>query len=599
MKAYYRASDHSRKTEQMHTLHDELIKILEGENLTPHFQPIISLTQKKIIGYEALIRGPSDSPLYAPLVLFRIAHQFNLRSRLEFICRETTLRHYASLNINEKLFINVSPQVLVQPDFKKQMTEGFLDHFGLDPQAVVIEITEHQSTDNYLLMREAVDNCRNIGFEIALDDLGAGYSGLRLWSEVLPNYVKLDKHFIENLHNDPIKLNFVSSIQDIAHSLNCNVIAEGVETEAEYNAIVKLGINFVQGFYFARPTAIPLEKIDATLFTPQPLNQPLSITGPSTPVFHIAKMIPPVSSETTIGEVMNLFQSDNELTILPLVDNNFASGIILRDRFLSKLFSSRYGLELYGRKPIKLFVNKTPINIDQNTSIESASQQLTASMGNESAFIVTNNGQYLGVGTILDLLEEITRQQIHNAKHANPLTLLPGSVHINGYINTLLTNNETFTVAYFDLDNFKPFNDVYGYNAGDEIIKLVASILVEQFALSACKGEIGHIGGDDFIVVFTGNNWLEYCENVLTTFAKIIPDYYKCEDKLAGGIYTENRLGEKCFYPLISLSIGIIDPTSTSQCQSHVEIADLAAGAKKRAKNIEGNSFFVNKRNES
>ncbi len=574
----------------MSILYDELTKILQGKQLTPHFQPIVSLSKKKIMGYEALIRGPSDSPLHSPFNLFDTAERFDLSTKLEYICREVTIKRYADLNVKEKLFINVSPAVLLQPDFKKGETLKLLDQFGVDPRSVVIELTEHQPTDDFQLMREAIIHYRKMGFEIAIDDLGAGYSGLRLWSELQPEYVKIDMHFIQGIHSDPIKLNFVRSIQNIASSLNCNVIAEGIETEDEFKVVEQLGITHAQGYYFARPTAVPLEKVDQSLFIISPQANQFNATK----AVHIAKFITPVSSETAIGEVMNLFHHDSDLTILPLVDNNVAAGIIFRDHFLFKLFSSRYGIELYGRKPIKTFIEKAPLSFDQNTAIESVSKQLTSTMRDDQAFIITNDGEYAGIGTILKLLEEITRQQIHNAKHANPLTLLPGSVPINDQIDQLLASNVPFSFGYFDLDHFKPFNDVYGYSAGDDIIKAVANTLTQH--ISADSGLVGHIGGDDFIVIFTGNDWLQCCENILNDFKKAVPHYYKDEDIKTGGIYTDNRAGEKCFFPLISLSVGLVDSDSTCQCHSHVDIADLAAEAKKQAKKIDGNSFFINHR---
>ncbi len=574
----------------MSILYTELTKILNGKQLIPHFQPIVSLYKKKIIGYEALIRGPSDSPLHSPFNLFDTAERFDLSTKLEYICREITIKHYASLNVKEKLFINVSPSVLLQPDFKKGETLKLLGQFGVDPRSVVIELTEHQPTDDFQLMREAIIHYRKMGFEIAIDDLGAGYSGLRLWSELQPEYVKIDMHFIQGIHNDPIKLNFVRSIQNIASSLDCNVIAEGIETEDEFKVVEQLGITHAQGYYFARPTAVPLEKVDKSLFvvSTQP-NQFNAIKAA-----HIAKFIAPVSAETPISDVMSLFHGDGDLTILPLVDNHVASGIIFRDHFLFKLFSSRYGIELYAKKPIKTFIEKAPLSFDQNTAIELVSKQLTSTMRNDQAFVITNDGEYAGIGTILKLLEEITRQQIHNAKHANPLTLLPGSVPINDQIDQLLAAKVPFSFGYFDLDHFKPFNDVYGYSAGDDIIKAVASILTQH--IPAVSGLVGHIGGDDFIVIFTGKDWLNRCENVLSDFKKAVPNYYKDEDVKSGGIHTENRAGEKCFFPLISLSVGLVDSVSTGQCHSHVDIADLASEAKKQAKKIEGNSFFINQR---
>jgi diguanylate cyclase (GGDEF)-like protein len=574
----------------MSTLHAELIKILNGKQLTPHFQPIVSLAQKKIMGYEALIRGPSDSPLHSPFNLFDTAERFDLSTKLEYICREVTIRRYASLNIKEKLFVNVSPSVLLQPDFKKGETLKLLEQYGVDPRYVVIELTEHQPTDDFHLMREAVNHYRKMGFEIAIDDLGAGYSGLRLWSELQPEYVKIDMHFIQGLHNDPVKLNFVRSIQNIASSLNCNVIAEGIETEDEFKAVEQLGITHAQGYYFARPTAVPLDKVDKSLFVISTQSNQFNAIKAA----HLAKYVTPVSSETPISDVMSLFHHDSDLTILPLVDGNVATGIIFRDHFLFKLFSSRYGIELYGKKPIKSFIDKTPLSFDQQTPIESVSKQLTSIMRNDQAFIITQDGEYAGIGTILKLLEEITRQQIHNAKHANPLTLLPGSVPVNDQIDQLLAARVPFSFGYFDLDHFKPFNDAYGYSAGDDIIKAVANTLTQHIPPES--GLVGHIGGDDFIVIFLGNDWVKCCENILDAFKKAIPNYYKSEDINAGGIFTENRAGERCFFPLVSLSVGLVDSVATSQCQSHVDIADLACEAKKQAKKIEGNSLFINQR---
>lgn len=579
----------------MQDLRKEIISILDGKLLTPHFQPIVSLTQKKIMGYEALIRGPSDSPLHSPFNLFTTAEQFNLSTRLEFLCREITIQRYADLDIKEKLFINASPLVLLQPEFKKGETLRLLDQYGVNPRSVIIELTEHKPADNYEIMRASAKHYRGMGFEIALDDLGAGYSGLRLWAELLPEYVKIDKHFIHGLHDDPVKLNFVRSIQSMAVSLNCSVIAEGIETEDEFKAIEKLGIAHAQGYYFARPTILPLEKLDNTVFTIDHAEE--HKTAPfnnATTAIQIIRDVAPISAKTSISEVMNLFHHNGELTILPLVDDNMASGIIFRDKFLTKLFSSRYGIDLHGKNPIKTFVENTPLCIDKNMPIDLVSKQLTSLMTNDSAFIITHNGEYMGVGTLLDLLAEFTRQQIDNAKHANPLTLLPGSVPINNQVNQLLANKIPFSFGYFDLDNFKPFNDVYSYDAGDDIIKAVANTLIHY--IPAESGVIGHIGGDDFIVIFTCDDWLMRCKSILESFKNTVPAYYNDKDIKAGGIHTENRVGELCFFPLVSLSIGLVDPESTSQCQSHVDIADLASEAKKMAKKIIGNSFFINQR---
>lgn len=575
----------------MSELHDELLKILEDERLTPYFQPIVSLLHPKILGYEALIRGPSGSPLYTPYVLFTTADQYCLGDKLEFLSREISLKHYGHLKRPEKLFINVSPSIFLHPDFKHTLSEHFEERFGLPPQSVVIEITERQATDNYLLMREVVKHCRELGFQIALDDLGEGYSGLRLWAEIRPDYVKLDKHFIENLHQDPVKMAFVRSIKSIAESMNCLAIAEGVETEAEYHAAKRLGIDYAQGFYFAHPSPEPLGKINTALMSAQPLSGSLSYLGDTFTAAHIAQPQTALPESTLVEAVLDWFQKHPLLPQLPLVDDGKVQGLIFRDRFFGKLFSSRFGLELYGKKPISLFAEAQPFMIEAATPLAELSQQLTATSLEDPAFIVIEQGRYFGIATVRNLLEQITQQQILNAKQANPLTGLPGSVPTNYFIDQLLARQQDFAVGYFDLDHFKPFNDVYGYASGDNIIKTVAAIL--QHHIPAATGLIGHIGGDDFIVVFTTDAWQPLCKNILADFGRKMPGHYSDEHLKNGGMDAHDRNGKPCFIPLVSLSVGIVSPKACRNCLSHVELADLAAYAKSAAKKISGNSFFI------
>jgi GGDEF domain-containing protein len=120
----------------------------------------------------------------------------------------------------------------------------------------------------------------------------------------------------------------------------------------------------------------------------------------------------------------------------------------------------------------------------------------------------------------------------------------------------------------------------------------LGNILIECVPIE--NGQVGHIGGDDFIVILTCEDWYHCCEVILEKFKNIISKHYKEDDLKAGGINAESRYGEKRFYPLISLSIGVVDPSSTAKCKSYVDIADLAAKAKKQSKKIEGNSLYVN-----
>jgi EAL domain-containing protein (putative c-di-GMP-specific phosphodiesterase class I) len=355
-------------------LKSELLRILEGKLVTPVFQPIISVNQKQIVGYEALVRGPSDSPLHSPSNLFDMAARYDVQANLEFVCREMAIRRFAHLGLPGKLFFNVSPSILLESGFKSGETLRFIKSSGLDPHVIIIELTEHQPTEDYRIMREAVEHYRSMGFEIALDDLGAGYSGLRLWAELKPEYVKIDKHFIQGLNEDRVKLNFVRSIQNMAVTMQCKVIAEGIESAEEFQAINKIGIAHAQGFYFARPMAQPPRELDRKLFTGIRNAENSLKRYHAKSVAEIGQIIGPVTADTPISYVLSLFQHDAGLAILPVVEDGIIAGLIYRDKFLSRLFSSRYGIELHGKHPIKSFIDGTPFRAEKNTAIEQVSE---------------------------------------------------------------------------------------------------------------------------------------------------------------------------------------------------------------------------------
>ncbi|MBC7502636.1 MAG: GGDEF domain-containing protein, partial [Herminiimonas sp.] len=210
-----------------------------------------------------------------------------------------------------------------------------------------------------------------------------------------------------------------------------------------------------------------------------------------------------------------------------------------------------------------------------------------------NGFIITDQGHYLGMGTGHDLMRELTQMQISAARYANPLTLLPGNVPINEHIDRLLQSGARFCTCYVDLDHFKPFNDVYGYRKGDDVLQLTGRILAGH--CDPDRDFVGHIGGDDFIVLFQSDDWEQRCRDLLDAFAIAIPDFFNPADSEQGGYVSEDRRGNKVFHSLITVSLGIVkvDP---GQFFSHHQIATAAADAKKQAKKIPGNSLFVDRR---
>ena len=240
---------------------DELSSIISEKMINTYFQPIISADGQSIYAYEALSRGPSGSILFNPINLFEQAKQQQKLFALESICRTKAIEQFTQQQLPGKLFLNISPETLLQPDHHRGFTLELINTFGISPEQIVIEITEHSPTHDYELMRRAVKHYQGEGFSIALDDLGTGYSSLRLWSEVHPDFVKIDRHFITGIEKDKVKRDFVRSIVAIARSVKSQVIAEGIETLQEYETLCEIGVDYLQGYYFAKPSPTPSRSI--------------------------------------------------------------------------------------------------------------------------------------------------------------------------------------------------------------------------------------------------------------------------------------------------------------------------------------------------
>ncbi|MBS1187877.1 MAG: hypothetical protein H6R04_1895 [Burkholderiaceae bacterium] len=594
------ARGHGQNPDANGELLDDLQDIVEQNRLTAVFQPIIQMHSGEVIGYEGLIRGPQNTPLHSPATLFAVARAHNLGVQLEHLCRRVVLERFVELRLPGKLFLNISPESLVQRAEKNGETQAYIRQIRLDPNRVIIELTESEPACDYTLLRQAVLYYRSLGFEIAIDDLGEGFSSLRLWSELRPEYVKIDMHFVQGIQADPIKRQFVQSIQEIAEKSGTLVIAEGIETKVELMAVRDLGVAYGQGFHISRPMPEPPTEIEAGLLA-APCASELAerlLNAPTDSMVMTAlkllRIVPVVTPQMNNNQVFEVFACYPNLQIVPVVDNGAPVGLINRHRMI-ECFAQPYQRELYGRRSCTRFMDAKPLIVDKNTSLPDLSRMMAQADAHHlfNGFVITGEGRYLGMGTGHDLMREITQMQILAARYANPLTQLPGNVPINGQIDQLLQQQVPFCACYCDLDHFKPFNDVHGYRKGDDAIRLTARILSEN-----CDSEcdfIGHIGGDDFMILFRSQDWEFRCNRILNRFAAAIQDYYTETERERGGYLGEDRQGRKIFHPLISLSLGITR-VLPGQYHSHHQIAEAAAEAKKQAKKIFGNSLFVERR---
>lgn len=590
-------------------MHDTFHQILKEKKITSVFQPIVDLYSGEFVGYEGLIRVPQVSEDFVPATLFQTARDVGRLKELEELCCRLHVLGFLQQGLQGKLFLNSSPDVVLMlfSDFneKPDFALDYCPHLaGLDPQRIVLELTETERADNYHDLNRAIARLRSSGLEFAIDDLGEGYSCLRLWSELQPEYVKIDRHFVSNIDTDILKQQLVRSICDIAEHANSIVVAEGIETAAELQMLQHIGVRCGQGYFLARPAYQAPKEIAAEikpLFGHGPSGsrwrRPLLTRERTLTAAQLLQEAPAVEHTVATNQVYELFQRQATLQSVVVLKMGVPIGILRRAQLYDQ-WARLYHRELYGNKPCSKFIQDQPLIVDVGTTLLDLGEMVAQGPQNymSDGFIITEQGVYAGVGSSAELMREITRLQMHTARYANPLTQLPGNVPINEHLDYLLRQGTECAVCYVDLDNFKPYNDLYGYRKGDDVLQVVATLLQRY----ACGDNdfVGHVGGDDFIIVFRSADWHLRCQQILEAMPQMLQHLYSDEHVRAGGYMAEDRKGMPVFHNLIHVSLGVVAIEEPSLYTVSL-VADLASSAKAKAKKMQGDAMYIEQRHPS
>jgi len=551
-----------------------VLGLMADERLDIHFQVILDLADGGVLGYEALARCVGDSPFAGPEELFHAARCCHRLEELNNFCLTKAIRRFHALGLPGKLFLNTTPGSLRMVG---ELMAG--SPLAAERGRVVLEISEQYPFEDIEAIGDSVNRARGAGLEVALDDLGAGYSGLKTWSLVRPDFVKLDRHFITAIDRDGVKREFVRSISEIARGLGCRVIAEGIEWQEELATLRALHIRYGQGYLLHRPESVPRTSFSDVARKVRP---PATLTRLAETVEAIMTKVAPLRSDTHADQVNQLFRKNPGINSLPVVEEGVPVGIVSRKQLMER-FSARYSYDLNWRKPIVLYADRAPLIVDCQTPLHEVSRRITDSdeWDMNLDFIITREGRYAGVGRTSALLKHLTDIRIRNARYSNPLTQLPGNVPIYEQIDELLRGICDFHLAYIDINDFKPFNDHYGYSRGDEVINCLAAVILAETGQGL--DFIGHIGGDDFVVLFRDEDWRDKCDAIVEHFARQSRTLYSAEDLAAGGLPRLDRGGWQAGLALLSLAVGVVNPDAGA-CRSHHDVAALAAEAKHEAK---------------
>ncbi|HCE68115.1 MAG: hypothetical protein A2X82_18285 [Geobacteraceae bacterium GWC2_55_20] len=631
---YYSEALNQKAVERL-SIETGLLRAIEENEFYLCYQPKMAINGRDIIGMEALVRWQRPGHGTIPPDRFiAVAEENGLIVRLgtyvlKEACRQNKAWQDAGMQ-KLKVAVNLSARQLRDNAFVPLVTQ-ILAETGLDPRCLELELTESA------LMGDSSDTIckllrlKEMGISISVDDFGTGYSSLSYLKHLPIDTIKVDRSFVRDIVNDPDDAAIVDAIVAMAHALKLNVIAEGVETAEQLEFLRQRKCQQAQGYYFARPLDPQQFEAfisqgrslgDMTVSTPEASSGQVAesvLPGPeelsgnvcggeavvesagTEYIGDISIAVPPANPGDNLAAVLKRFQGDPALQVLPVVDDGQAVGIINRSTFLEEHVIGMNGFAFHINHSRKMRDLMAPIRLvlEADVRIRDAARAFQSREPDVRVdnICVTRSGIYHGVVDVNRFISAITDINLTLAKGANPLTGLPGNESIQREINERLASGEDFDIAYIDIDNFKPFNDYYGFQRGDVVIKTIGEIIL---AVTQSSGEglhcfCGHIGGDDFIII-TGPHHAEYISSrVINTLERHLPLFHGEEDFVAGCYSAVNRKGEEETFGLLSISIGIVN-TRLTPVSSYAQLASISTEVKKAAKKLPGSSVVINRR---
>lgn len=577
-----------------------------ADMLVHAFQPIVNPLTGITFAVEALVRNFKECGFASPAELFDAAHRegvlflFDAQLRRKAIASFKRIPFFSKI----KIFYNYDLRIHEMGDYSSGLSESILKEFGLDCCVLCYELSERYEVKSIGLFRDFLLKSKKRGFKIALDDFGAGFAGFELFYHSEPDFLKFDRFLIEGIESDVRKRALCTHIISLAKLLGIVVIAEGVETMKEFITCKELGCDLVQG-YFIQPPVVDVEQITRVNATVREIEEN-NRRMPQSRAELIKREISPLDTLNVTDDFEILFKKFNrnsKNSFFPVLDaNQFPVGII-HERSIKKYIYSPFGHDLLHNRSVatslSMFVEKCPI-VDINTS-EDKILEIFVSNPNSEGVLITEDLRYTGFLTAKSLLNILNERNLMLAREMNPLTKLPGNMLIARYVAEALARGGVYSFIYFDFNNFKPFNDRFGFRQGDRAILLFAELLQKEFSGGGCF--VGHIGGDDFFVgARTDHSRLdEICDR-----ARRIMDQYKSDmhlfyeplERERGFYRASDRDGIVRDIPLLSVSAAVLEcnaeDVALEQDDILARLAELKLEAKRSDKGLAHERFASN-----
>lgn len=541
-------------------------------------QPIVSLSTADILGYESLSRPEAPPPLDRPQEFLAAASACQLLDQVDHAWRLAAVSRFGPLLQHDQvLFLNCTPAAFISGLLSPSSFQGHVRRNGLQPERVVLEITEEQAIEDFDHMRRIVGAFRAAGFLFAIDDAGAGASSLQSIVELRPDFIKLDRWLARDIEFDRGRRSMVEAICSFARQVGARVIAEGIETRDQLAAFVGLGADFGQGYFLGIPSSLPATITPEARLAIHRANRERREAPVVSRVGDLVTITPTVSADTPGFSLMEHFARNRHLEAVIVLDGARVDGIVTRGRIFERM-SGQFGLSLNGRRPAaELSIPATCVDATASPRMAARAALERPAAFQQDPLVVLEGSTLVGIVRVHELLQAVLAEEVAEARNLNPLTGLPGNRRIREHLERLRTEAADWYLLYADLDQFKRFNDTYGFAHGDAAILALARILSDAAAAASHEPFVGHVGGDDFIIAVHAADLEAYRAACLRSLAR--PHWFDPEHKLpADALLTVTVAGCR-FADLAGLP--------------YEDIAVALAQAKRRFKHTGGNRFDI------
>jgi len=525
--------------------------IIRNKKLTVHFQPVVSVSRKMVIGLEGLIRGvnTATNQIISPITLFNLAYNEGVTLELDRVCRDMVIAAFSNIykqNKDKLLFLNIDTSILDKVEGSNYLTNQ-VKTYKINPRNIVIEINETKVQDNAALKR-FTDTYRKCGFMVALDDVGTGFSNLDRILLVKPDIIKIDITLVKNIQNDYYKQGVFKSQVNLSNKIGALVIAEGVETEEEAIQILRLGGHMIQGYFFSKPQEIYIEsdiffknKIEMLIKSfNQYMNKQIREERHKNRRLNIIvnnsiKELVKVSCREFDNKLMKIIWANKIIECAYVLDEY---GVQLSNtiRFYDKnevkenliFYTARMGtdhsmekyyyplisakLSKYVTEPYvslatgnlcitisKIFTNidnkKCILCMDFNTSDNTYAFELMKDITTSDLIFNINGKSVTEINQIINKMnEEIITDSLTNTYNKR-------YIEERLLVDIFNSSNESqpISVIMTDLDHFKKVNDTYGHLAGDHVLK--EFVKIAKYNIRKSTDWIARYGGEEFLIV--------------------------------------------------------------------------------------------------